>query len=198
MLARKAYSCLEEFDATCSKEGQPKELGGLVVNEKWQAPSDGTYKANWDAALNHQSGRIRIGIVIRDHEGKVKAAQCIVRKGSFEPGIAEALAAVQTLIFCHDLGLTMINLEGDAKNVVTALNSKEVNWGKGGYIIADAQVLLQNFLFCDINYISHERNQAAHNLAKLAARLGFERQWREECPDCISEIIRVEQIALFH
>jgi ribonuclease HI len=198
MLVRKAHSCLEEFEATCSKEGQPKELDGTGVNEKWQAPPEGIYKANWDAALNHQSGRIGIGTVIRDHEGKVKAAQCSVRKGNFEPSVAEALAAVQTLTLCKDLGLTKINLEGDAKNVVTALNLKEANWSKGGHIIADAQVLLQNFLFCEINYVSRVRNNAAHNLAKLAARLGFERQWREECPDCISEIIRVEQIALSH
>jgi hypothetical protein len=47
-------------------------------------------------------------------------------------------------------------------------------------------------------YIGREGNNIAHNLAKLAVCLGLEIQWRDECPDFISEIIRVEQIALSH
>jgi hypothetical protein len=50
------------------------------------------------------------------------------------------------------------------------------------------------FLFCEITYVGHEGNNVAHNLAKLAACLGLKRQWRDECRDCISEIIRVEQM----
>jgi ribonuclease HI len=109
----------------------------------------------------------------------VKATQCVVRKGRFEPSIAEALAAVQALVLCRDLGLPKIQLEGDVKNVVNALNSVETSWNKGGHIIADAQVLLQKFLFYKVKYVSCEGNNVAHNLAKLAARLGLERQWRD-------------------
>jgi hypothetical protein len=45
------------------------------------------------------------------------------------------------------------------------------------------------FLFCKITYVGREGNNVAHNLAKLAACLGLKRQWRDECRDCISEII---------
>jgi ribonuclease HI len=68
----------------------------------------------------------------------VKASQCIVRRSKCEPGIAEALAAVQMLILCRDLGLSKIQLEGDAANVVKALNSETADWSRSGHIIKDA------------------------------------------------------------
>ena len=89
-------------------------------------------------------------------------------------------------------------MKGDAKNVMDALNSLEANWSKVGHIIADAQILLQKFMYCEINHVSHKANYVAHNLAKLAAQSSFERQWKDESPNCILEIIRVEQIALSH
>ena len=174
-LVRQAYNSIEEFDATCSKDGQASELAGTGMSYKWQAHSEGVYKANWDAALNIQNERIGLGSVIPDQEGNVKAAQCIVRRGRFEPGIAEALAAVQTLMLCRDLGLSKIQLEGDATNVVKALNSIEVDWSKSGHIIEDARFMEQQFLFCEIIYVGREGNNVAHNFAKQAARLGLER-----------------------
>jgi hypothetical protein len=71
--------------------------------------SYGIYKANYDAALNYQSERIGLGTVIRDQEGNVKVAQCIVRNSRFEPSIAEALAVVQALLLWRDLGLPRSN-----------------------------------------------------------------------------------------
>jgi hypothetical protein len=49
--------------------------------------------------------------------------------------------------------------------------------------------MMQTFMYCVINYVSRKANFAAHNLAKLAAQLGFERQWKDESLDCILEII---------
>ena len=56
--------------------------------------------------------------------------------------------------------------------------------------------MLHNFMYCEINHVSREANYAIHNLAKLAAQSGLERQWKDDSPDCIFEIIQVEQIAL--
>jgi ribonuclease HI len=148
--------------------------------------------------LNLKSERIGIGIVIRDQQGNVKAAQSSVRRGRLDPTTAETVAVVQTLRFCKEIGLAKIYLEGYAKNVVDALLSLEANWSKSGHIIAEAQLLLQDFIYWEIKYVSREANFAAHNLAKLAAILGLERQWMDEIPDFISEIIRGEQVSLPH
>jgi hypothetical protein len=72
--------------------------------------------------------------------------------------------------------------------MVKALNSVETDWSKGSHIIEDARFIMKTFLFCEIKYVGREGNNVAHNLAKLVACLCL------ECPDCISKIIRVEQM----
>jgi ribonuclease HI len=63
---------------------------------------------------------------------------------------------VQTLRLCKEIGLTKVYLEGDAKNVVDALLPLEANWSKSGHIIADTQLLLQDFIFWEIKYVHRE------------------------------------------
>lgn len=65
-----------EFDAASSYAAQERGQTGTKEEEKWQAPSAKFHKANWDAALNHRSETIGIGIVIRNNEGRVKASKC--------------------------------------------------------------------------------------------------------------------------
>jgi ribonuclease HI len=45
------------------------------------------------------------------------------RRGALEAMTREALAAYHAIIFCLELGMECINLEGDAKQVVEAINS---------------------------------------------------------------------------
>jgi ribonuclease HI len=175
-LVWQAYNSIAEYDATCTRDGLARESCGTITSQKWQAPPKGVYKANWDTALSTQNERIGLGNVIQDQKGNVKAAQCMVQNGRVEPDIAEALAAVQTLILCRDLGQSKIQLEGDATNVVKVMNSEEVDWSKIIHIIEDARFLKQQFLFCEIIYVGQEGNNVAHNLAKLTARLGLKRQ----------------------
>jgi hypothetical protein len=103
LLVRKAYSSIDEDDATCSRDGLVREPVGEMEKGTWQAPPNGVHKANWDAALNHQSERIDIGIVVRDQEGNVRATQCVVRSGRFELSIAETIAAVQSWYYVGKL-----------------------------------------------------------------------------------------------
>jgi hypothetical protein len=93
-LVRQAHNSMEEHDATRASDGLARAPDGIAPGQRWHAPPEGVYKANWDAALNIQNERIGLGSVIRDQEGNVKATQCIVWSGRFEPGTVEALAAV--------------------------------------------------------------------------------------------------------
>jgi hypothetical protein len=60
--------------------GNRNEQGG-----KWEAPTNGWYKANWDVALDSSSGRMGIGVIIRDDKGGVIAAMSKTREGLLEP-----------------------------------------------------------------------------------------------------------------
>jgi hypothetical protein len=45
-------------------------------------------KANWDVAVNSKEQLVGVGVVIRSHEGAVKAAFHAVEKGITDPAAA--------------------------------------------------------------------------------------------------------------
>ncbi|XP_059436766.1 uncharacterized protein LOC132169828 [Corylus avellana] len=134
-----------------------------------------------------------MSVVIWDHEGRVRAVKCSLKQGSFDPTAAETMAAIHALKLCMALGMLNIRMEGDAKNVVDALNSREENWSRTGHLVDEARNLLKGFNIWDIKYVNRNANFAAHHIAKMAANVGIEKEWLGEIPDCISEIIRKEQ-----
>jgi hypothetical protein len=87
------------------------------------------------------------------------------------------------------LELNNISMEGDSKNVVDALNSREENWSKTGHLIEDARILLDGFTNWDIHYVWCNANFTVHYIAKLAVTEGIDKDWLGEIFDCISYII---------
>jgi hypothetical protein len=75
VLVQRACSAMAEFEDASSSDEKERAPIGSMGKVSWQAPSNGVYKANWDAALKPLSERIGIGMVIRDQDGRVKAAQ---------------------------------------------------------------------------------------------------------------------------
>ena len=70
----------------------------------WTAPPKGWIKANWDANLDVQKDQTGLGVVLRDHIGKLIAGQSQTKEGAPEPSSAEALGAYGAVYFCKELG----------------------------------------------------------------------------------------------
>jgi ribonuclease HI len=98
--------------------------------------------------------------------------------------------------FAKDMGFNEIILEGDSKQVVTAISSKELNWCKFGHIVGDILEVLKMFCRWDIGHIKRIANGAAHGLTKVAVKDLGERIWLEEIPSAIYDIVTLEQLAL--
>ena len=64
-----------------------------------------------------------MGIITRDHEGRVVAAWCATKTDVSDPASAEALAAWNVAVLSHRLGLRKVIAEGDALEVVNALKT---------------------------------------------------------------------------
>ena len=173
-------------------EGEPGMSGREDVHV-WSPPVEGTLKANWDAASNVRRGKMGMGVVIRNHKGKFRAAKFSLINGRFEPTVAEAMAAIHAIVFCKEMGIQRLSLEGDAKNVVSALISREGNWTLMGHIVVDAKKLLEGFHSWEVNFLRHDANSAAHLVATLAAQQSVVREWLGEILDCILEVIQREQ-----
>jgi hypothetical protein len=71
-----------------------------------------------------------MGVVVRDVAGEVVAARCNLARGLLAPCAAEAWAGLQAIRLENELNLTHIELEGDAKTVVDAINSVEKDGSK--------------------------------------------------------------------
>ena len=87
------------------------------------------------------------------------------------------------------LGMHNLCLEGDAKIVVDALNSREENWSRTRHLVVDARNLLNGFNQWDIKYVGRNANFVAHHIAVMAVNMGIKREWLGEIFYCILEII---------
>ena len=58
---------------------------------KWENPPIGCLKINWDASVDQVRRKTGVGVVLRNHEGEIVAAQCITRNLLSNPTAAEAM-----------------------------------------------------------------------------------------------------------
>ena len=113
------------FKLTKEYKDAEKEPGETREKETWRGPPSGTYKVNWDIALDVQSNCMGLGAIIRDNMGRVAAALSKTIPSLHDPTFGEALGAREALEFAQLRGFTDIILEGDSKQVVSAISSKE-------------------------------------------------------------------------
>ena len=162
----------------------------------WKASAAGWLKANWDAAVDDPRGRSGMGVVIRDSIGTMKAARCITKLVCLNSMVAEAWALLEAFRLCRELGFRQVTFEGDAKGIIDAVLSDEVDRGSMGHMIANLKQKLGGFVNSLISHVKRENNCVAHILARGAAKLGLNNTWLIMPPACIADTLLLEQLAL--
>ena len=67
----------EQVQLFNSSEQRPTSRGSNVMEpeaSRWEKPLPGWVKINWDASIDKQGKRMGVGVLVRDHEGKVRGA----------------------------------------------------------------------------------------------------------------------------
>jgi hypothetical protein len=72
---------------------------------------------------------------VRDRTGSVIAAKSLSRSGILDPTVGEALASLHAVRLGQELGGSAIILEGDAKQVVEAINFDVSNVTRFGHLV---------------------------------------------------------------
>ncbi|XP_042950057.1 uncharacterized protein LOC122282168 [Carya illinoinensis] len=119
--------------------------GSLRTNQpaaQWSAPPLHTYKANWDATVDRVNCKIGIGVVIRDSQGRIYASLKSPKDSFPNAHLAESLAALRAVTFCKRLSLARVILEGDAQQVVKAIQDCNDTGNSAGVVIRDIKQLL--------------------------------------------------------
>jgi ribonuclease HI len=169
-LFQAAHTQMEQHDRAMEKRNKAEPIEGQTSTRtvvRWKSPPIGVLKINWDAALDPKTSKMGMGILARDHEGRVLAMSSSIQNQISHPTTAETLAAWKAVVLGVQLGATYLELEGDALEVVQALNSSELCWGRNDPVLNDIKLLLQNFNDWKVFHVHRGANEAAHSLAKL-------------------------------
>jgi hypothetical protein len=76
-----------------------------------ESPFRRNLQVNLNTVVDKVHGRMRIKIVLRDHEGHVNATKSMTRMGYIELNTEGALAVSYATLFCKEIGIQNIILE---------------------------------------------------------------------------------------
>ena len=192
VLVQQTNTAIEDFSRANKLDSHGTDEGDRQDPIQWQRPPLGWFKANWDASVSKQQGRMGLGVVIRDGQGKYIAAQSKTEPGCLDPSAAEARAALLAIRLCVGLGLQQVQLEGDALMVVTGVNSSTVDWSSLGLLIDDIKGELRLVPGWQMKYIGREGNQNAHKLSRMATSRVLDEKWIDQPPECIKDCLAME------
>ena len=105
---------------------------GTVV---WQPPPANSVKINWDAKVDHKCGRIGLECVVRDSRGSFLAGHSTMKMISTDSTTAEALATIQIVFFGKEQSYRHIIFQGDAMQIVQAVNHPSPCQSSYGHIV---------------------------------------------------------------
>ncbi|XP_040996027.1 uncharacterized protein LOC121242200 [Juglans microcarpa x Juglans regia] len=140
---------LAKAELVSYREALTEDLGVKLTDHvrtpRWSKPDVGSYKVNWDAAVNQKEGKIGIGVLIRDHHGYFIGGLQAHRSLKGTRFDAEAYGMLLAAVFYKEVGITHLCLEGDSKKVVDLLKHYTKNWSLGGCLVEDAREILNSY-----------------------------------------------------
>jgi hypothetical protein len=134
----------------------------------WLPPPPGSVKINWAVFVNRVVKMTGIGVLSRNDRSEFVAAQTKFFPSLLNPSLASALGAWFAVKLDGDLGASHVHLEGDKREVVTALMRGGSCDSSFGHLIEDANLRIQGLPKVDIHLVSKQTNDAAICLANLA------------------------------
>ncbi|CAH9139859.1 unnamed protein product [Cuscuta epithymum] len=164
-------------------EGCMKTKQRSNVLASWKRPEVGRLKLNTDASIG--DGNIcGLGWVVRDSEGRFIAGGVDKWYGS-SPKVAEALAIREALSWLKQSGWDYINVESDALQVISSINSGS-DGSLSGVIIDDIRDMSTSFTSIYFTHMKRSANRVAHDLARAVVSMCDRYVWLYHFPTCIS------------
>jgi hypothetical protein len=191
VLIKQALELVEDFRKT---QVGTVELGQgeLTSNGRWYRPTPNSIKINWDAALDGRKKLMGVGIIARDCQGVVKAAMCDDIPYIRDPIIAKAIAARCAVLFGRNLGFDSVDLEGDAREIILALEKTEDADSIHGFLLEETRQILESLPSWRVSHVRREGNTVAHLLAKFALSQQSQRVWLNSCPSMLVNAVNAD------
>ena len=146
-------------------------------------------KINFDGAVFHESDEAGLGVVVRDHQGRVMASMSEKTRLPSSSYKVEALAAVRATSFALELHLPSVIVEGDSKLIISALRSEEESFTSFGHLISSIKQSLGSFSCISFSHTHKSSNSLAHNLAQYARHIDALTVWMEDVPPQLHHVL---------
>ncbi|OMO51638.1 hypothetical protein CCACVL1_29675 [Corchorus capsularis] len=160
-----------------------------VMISTWQAPRGDVIKINFDASFQDSSHGGSYGVIARNYQGLVMGAAAGRLEVVADAFTAECLASLKAICWARDMGFHDIIMEGDARSIITKVNSTQHDFSPIDPYIADLKFLSSLFRSCVFTHVIRAGNAVAHSLATLGLSLDTDAYWIEEVPDSVLEDI---------
>lgn len=160
----------------------------------WYLPPNDWFKANFDGATKGNPWHIGCGGVIQNGVGFCIGVM-VFPLGNQTNHLAEAMGTLQAIKLAHNLGVKLLWLEGDSKNIINCLLGKhQASWMIKN-IIDLAREMLEGFDQCYISHDYKEANRSANWAANEAIRSEQIKIWNSEgeLPQVAHDILNYER-----
>jgi hypothetical protein len=172
---------------TTGNDEQPRQI-------KWQKPNSGRLKCNVDASFSETANYVSFGICIRDDLGEFIKARTMWSHPIVYTDVGEALGLFHAIEWVHELQLSNVDFELDAKKVVDYFNGGRNDVSEFGAIVDDCRTKCNvYFENSKVEFSRRQANVVAHTLAREATSLASPHVF-DDVPLCISTLIFNEKL----
>ncbi|KAJ1439438.1 Ribonuclease H-like superfamily [Sesbania bispinosa] len=137
-----------------------------------------------------------VGVIIRDPEGAVLAAETTHIQCGNDSSVAEAMGIRFGIRLAIDLLFLQLEIESDSLEVISCIHKGAKDPSPPISLIARDCISLSGQLHgARFIHTRRQGNIAAHQLAKFACSQSADLVWIEEVPSCISSSILADVLA---
>ncbi|XP_068305021.1 uncharacterized protein [Pyrus communis] len=165
------------------------------AHARWSCPPSDRLKINVDGAWDKENCERSVGIIIKNDKGAFVGTATRVIMDVFSPIQVEALAMRVCLELVVERGLSKINIESDALQIISTAKESSVNVSPMGPIIKGIKFLLAMVAEASVAHVRRQANSVAHRLARFALHDGGNCTWFDESPVIINDLL-MEDISL--
>ncbi|KAI8556439.1 hypothetical protein RHMOL_Rhmol05G0253500 [Rhododendron molle] len=179
---------IEDFNLflQTTKPDQRSSQGSLLSSTvTWKPPEIGMLMINGDGAFSARTRKGGVGMLVRDHGGKILGATAvpIQDRSSAEVAEAEGFRIALDCSICSAGGSYIV--EGDAQAVINMLQGKSKIKACLDVIGRDTLSFVSRFHSCSFHFIPRDGNRVANALAKHALSLEAPLTWQRNFPSWV-------------
>lgn len=160
--------------------------GGVVrrplrSSKCWVPPPEGCTKINADASTSDE-GWVDLGVVARDHGGRVLFVVCRRVRAWWPVDVAEGKALLLALKLSRAHEMRNVIMETDCQSLDTKLSKGAIFNSDLDNVLEDILVSSKSFDSIIWSHVLRDSNSVVHHLARLVPFGGGTTRWEHNCP----------------